>query len=138
MGRLSPHTRVVAVSDRESDIYTLFQQQAEHAGEAALLVRSNAARQRPVRADCPLLGDTRVRAVEAHPDFVQPVLRERPVEIDSQGGKRARQKRTAVTEVRIAQVELLPPEEHRGSEPLTVWLVRGPSQRSCCGPDGSH
>ena len=124
LGRLSPHTRVVVVGDRESDIYTLFQQQAEHAGEAALLVRSNAARQRRVRADCPLLGDTRVRAVEAHPDFVQPVLRERPVEIDSQGGKRARQKRTALTEVRIAQVELLPPEERRGSEPLTVWLVQ--------------
>ena len=124
LGRLSPPTRMVVVGDRESDIYALFRQQAEQAGEAALLVRANAGRQRQVRAECPVLGDTRVRAVEAHLDFVEPVLRDRPVEIDSQGGKRARKKRTARTEVRIAKVELLPPEEHQGSGPLPVWLVR--------------
>ncbi|MXY70035.1 MAG: IS4 family transposase [Acidobacteriia bacterium] len=124
LGRLSPQTRVVVVGDRESDIYALFQEQAEHAAEAALLVRANAGRQRQVQAECPQLGGTWVRAVEAHLDFVQPVLREREVAIDSQGGKRARAKRTARTEVSIAQVELLPPEEHKGGRPVPVWLVR--------------
>ena len=114
----------VVVGDRESDIYALFREQAEHRGEAALLVRANAARQRQVQADCPVLGDTRLRAVEAHLDFVEPVVRDRPVVIDSQGGKRTRQKRVARTEVRIAKVKLLPPEEHQGTGPLPVWLVR--------------
>ena len=124
LGRLSPQTRMVVVGDRESDIYALFREQAAHAGEVGLLVRANAARQRQVRADCPVLGDTRVRAVEAHLDFVEPVVRDRPVVIESQGGQRARPKRTARTEVRIAPVELLPPEEHQGTGPLPVWLVR--------------
>ena len=124
LGRLSPRTRMVVVGDRESDIYALFREQAEQAEEAALLVRANAGRQRQVQAECPVLGDTRVRAVEAHLDFVEPVLRDRPVAIDSQGGKRARKQRTAKTEVRIAKVELLPPEEHQGTGPLPVWLVR--------------
>ena len=124
LGRLSAPTRMVVVGDRESDIYALFREQAAHAGEAGLLVRANAGRQRRIQAECPVLGDTRVRAVEAHLDFVEPVLRDRKVVIDSQGGKRARKKRTAKTEVRIAKVELLPPEEHEGSAPLPVWLVR--------------
>ena len=50
-----------------------------------MLVRASAGRQRQVRSDCPLLGDTRVRAVEAHLEFVEPVVRDRPVVIDSQG-----------------------------------------------------
>ena len=46
----------------------LLQEQAEHAGEEALLVRANAGRERHVQAECQLLGGTWVRAVEAHLD----------------------------------------------------------------------
>ena len=49
LGRASPHTRVVVVGDRESDIYALLKWQAEHAEEAGLVVRANASRQRRVQ-----------------------------------------------------------------------------------------
>ena len=79
LGRESPQTRVVVVGDRESDIFELFERQAERSEEAGLLVRVNLGRQRKVQAECPVLGDTRVRAVEAHLDFVEPVVKGRPV-----------------------------------------------------------
>ncbi len=40
LGRCSPQTRVVVVGDRESDIFELFERQAERAAEAGLLVRA--------------------------------------------------------------------------------------------------
>ena len=47
------------------------------------------------------------------------------MEIDSQGGPRARERRTALTEVSIGRVELLPPQGRAGeASPLPVWLVR--------------
>ena len=124
LGALSPGTRAVVVGDRESDIFELFEQQAGQAGQSGLLVRANAARQRRVRADCPVLGQTMIRPIEAHPDFETPVVEGREIEIDSQGGKRARKRRTATTELRIARVELLPPLDRPGAKPLPVWLVR--------------
>ena len=66
----------------------------------------------------------RIRPIAAQPDFKQPLVRERLVEIDSQGGQRARAKRTARTEITIGQVELLPPQGRPTAVPLQMWLVR--------------
>ena len=124
LGRLSPQARVVVVGDRESDIYGLFEQQAVHAGEAGLVVRACGGRKRKVQVDCRVLGARMMRDVEAQLDFVEPVRTGRRIVIDSQGGRRARKQRTAVTELRIGQVELLPPKGRPGTEPLPVCLVR--------------
>ena len=101
----------------------LFQEQAEHAGEAALLVRANAGRQRQVQAECPLLGARgcgRWRRARIRPAGAAGASGGDRLA----GGKRVRARRTARTEVRISRAELLPPEEHKGGRPLPVWLVR--------------
>ena len=63
-----------------------------------------------------------IRPIEAQPDFEQALVTGHKVEIESQGGSRAREKRTAVTEIRIGQVAVLPPKERaREVAPLPVW-----------------
>ena len=124
LGRAAPGTRVVVVGDRESDIFDLLQQQALHAGEAGLVVRANAARQRRVQVWDEDIGSLMIRRLEAQPDFEQPVVRGREVLIESQGGKRARPRRTALTELSIGRVAVLPPKERRGEQPVEAWLVR--------------
>ena len=125
LGRCSPQTRVVVVGDRESDIFELFERQAARPEQAGLLVRVNLGRQRKVQVRDAGFGTEMIRPIEAQPDFEQPVVRGRKVEIDSQGGQRARPKRTALTEISIGQVELLPPKGRAGEAPsLRVWLVR--------------
>ena len=124
LGRACPQTRVVVVGDRESDIYALLKWQAAHADEAGLLVRANASRQRRVQVWDPQLQATMRRTLESQPDFETPVKTGREVLIDAQGGKRARRRRTAVTELRIGQVELQPPKERRDDGPVSAWVVR--------------
>ena len=125
LGRCSAQTRVVVVGDRESDIFELFERQAERPQEAGLVVRSNAGRQRQVQVWDKDFGAAMIRPLEAQPDFEQPLVQGRQVEIDSQGGKRARARRTALTEISIGQVELLPPQGRATpAAPLRVWLVR--------------
>ena len=118
-------TRVVVVGDRESDIFGLFERQAERRAEAGLLVRVNLGRQRKVQAWDAELGKHILRAIQEQPDFEQPLVQGRPVEIESQGGRRARERRTALTEISIGQVQVQPPQERRGqAAALPVWLVR--------------
>lgn len=124
LGRACPHTRVVVVGDRESDIYALLKWQAEHAAEAGLVVRANASRRRRVAVWDPHLRATMLRTLESQPDFQTPVRTGRAVRIGAQGGKRARRERTAVTELRIGQVELQPPKERPDDGPVTAWVVR--------------
>jgi len=125
LGRSSPQTRVVVVGDRESDIFGLFERQAERREQAGLLVRVNLGRQRKVRAWDAGVGKQMLRAIEAQPDFEQALVTGRQVEIESQGGQRARPKRTALTEISIGRVELQPPAGRRGAAAaLPVWLVR--------------
>ena len=124
LGRACPHTRVVVVGDRERDIYALLRWQAEHAAEAGLVVRANASRQRQVQVWDPQLQATMCRALASQPDFETPVKTGRAVLIDSQGGKRARARRTVVTELRIGQVALQPPKERPEDGPVTAWVVR--------------
>ena len=125
LGRGSPQTRVVVVGDRESDIFELFERQAERAGEAGLLVRVNLGRQRKVRVRGQAERSEMIRPIAAQPDCEEPVVTGRKVEIESQGGRRARKRRTAVTEIRIGPVLVLPPKKRAGeAEPLPAWLVR--------------
>ena len=125
LGRCSAQTRVVVVGDRESDIFELFERQAERPEQAGLLVRVNLGRQRQVQVWDAGFETEMIRPIEAQPDFEQPLVRGRKVEIDSQGGQRARPKRTALTEISIGPVELLPPKGRAGKvAPLQVWLVR--------------
>ena len=124
LGAVSLGTRMVVLGDRESDIYALFREQAAQPGKAGLLVRAKAARRRKVQVDCPLVEATMIRAIEAQLDFVEQVVMGRKIEIDSQGGQRARAQRVATTELRIGRVELQPPQDQQAAGPLPVWLVR--------------
>ena len=124
LGRACPEARVVVVGDRESDIYALLKWQAEHAAEAGLVVRANASRQRQVEVWDPQLQATMRRTLASQPDFETPVKTGREVFIDSQGGKRARGRRTAVTELCIGQVALQPPKERPEDGPVAAWVVR--------------
>ena len=113
------------MGDRESDIFELFERQAERAAEAGLLVRVHLGRQRKVRVWDAAVRSEMIRPIEAQPDFEQALVTGRKVEIESQGGARAREKRTAVTEIRIGPVAVLPPKERAGQvAPLPAWLVR--------------
>ena len=112
---------MVVVGDRESDIYDLLKWQASHADEAGLVVRASAGRQRRVQVWDRQLGAAMVRPLASQPDFETPVKTGRAVRIGSQGGKRAR---TAVTELCIGQVELLPPQDRPADGPVTAWVVR--------------
>ena len=124
LGRACPQTRVVVVGDRESDIYALLKWQTEHADEAGLVVRANANRRRRVQVWDPQLRATMLRTLESQPDFETPVRTGRVVHIGAQGGKRARKARTALTELRIGQVELQPPNERLDDGPVSAWVVR--------------
>ena len=103
----------------------LLKWQAEHAGGGrAGWCGRNASRQRRVQVWDQQLRATMLRTLESQPDFETPVKTGREVLIDSQGGKRARRQRTAVTELRIGQVELQPPKERPEDGPVVAWVVR--------------
>ncbi len=88
-------------------------------------VRVHLGRQRKVRVWDAAVRSEMIRPIEAQPDFEQALVTGRKVEIESQGGARAREKRTAVTEIRIGPVAVLPPKERAGEvAPLPAWLVR--------------
>ncbi len=124
LGRACPGTRVVVVGDRESDIHALLQWQAQHAAEAGLVVRACASRRRRVKVWDERLRAMMLRPLASQPDFETPVRTNRPVHIDSQGGKRAREARTARTELRIGRVQVQPPKDQTDAAPLTAWVVR--------------
>ena len=86
LGRESPQARVVVVGDRESDMFALFERQAERTQEAGLLVRVHLGRQRKVRAWDAAFRSEMIRPIEAQPDFEEAVVTGRKVEIESQGG----------------------------------------------------
>ena len=83
-------------------------------------MRANASRQRRVQVWDEQLGATMRRPLASQPDFETPVKTGREVLIDSQGGKRARRQRTAVTELRIGQAS----RRRSGRRTRVAWVVR--------------
>ena len=121
-----PGTRVTVVGDRESDIYTLFERQAQCSEQVGLVVRVSAGRQRRVSAEEWIDGVRTewLRPLQAHMDCLRPVARNRKVVIDSRGGKSPRKRRVARTELRIAWVELQPPKTRPGAAALGMLAVQ--------------
>ncbi len=124
----------MVVGDRESDIFDLFREHSERSEEGVeLLVRVHLGRQRKVRVWDPGCRSLMIRPLRDQPDFMTQVRFERSFEVDSQGGKRARKRRTVETEVRIGAVEVQAPKERRqrGEEGIDAWLVpvRQPARR---------
>ena len=117
LGRACAKTRVISVCDGEGDIYALFQHQAQVDREAGLLTRVNAGRQRQAR---PVGSRKKWRALRQNVRDAEPLVKGRKVAIRDRGGLK---KRTASTEVRSVRLALRPPCEHRGAEPLAVWLT---------------
>ena len=124
LGRACPGTRVVVVGDRESDIYELLELQAAHAGRAGLLVRVHAGRQRRARLAEGQPGPRPVRALPTLMRDVPAVRTGHAVRIGSRGGPKARARRVARTELRVARVEVQPPKERPRSRPLEAWAVQ--------------
>ena len=129
LGRACPDQRIVVVGDRESDIYELFRERErrEQAGEenVELLVRVNLGRQRKVRVWDARLRSLMLRPIPMQADLQQGVRFRRKIQLASQGGKRARKRRTVETRVSIGPVEVQPPEacRKRGEAGVEAWLV---------------
>ena len=102
-----PDRRIVVVGDGESDIFDLFRQHGERSEEGVeLLVRVHLGRQRLVRVWDPGCRSLMIRPLRDQPDCMTQVRFERSFEVDSQGGRRARKRRTVETEVCIGAVEV--------------------------------
>jgi Domain of unknown function (DUF4338)/Transposase DNA-binding/Transposase Tn5 dimerisation domain len=120
-----PNTQVVAVCDREADFFELFDEQRQHP-RVELLVRAKhnralvtdpaklfeAVQQSPVLAD-----------VRAH----VPRQSARPKR-SKQKTRPARPGRVADFAVRARRVRLLPPEAHRATAPIEIWVVHAREQ----------
>ena len=121
-----PERQIVVVGDRESDIFDLFRQHGERSEEGVeLLVRVHLGWQRLVRVWDPGCRSLMIRPLRDQPDFMTQVRFERSFEVDSQGGRRARKRRTVRTEVCIGAVKVQAPKERRqrGEEGIGAWLV---------------
>ncbi len=118
--------RVISVSDREGDLWEMFARQRQLRDQAGLLVRCHGARRRKVIDAHGRTEDLR-RRVES-----LPAAATRAVEIQAQGGKRARVQRIATVTLRIAQVALKAPGP--GADQVPVIAV---SALEHAPPDGA-
>ena len=107
------NTRVISVSDREGDVWELFEHQRRCADAVGVLVRCNGSRQREVFDE-----HGKQVALRAHVEAT-PVVATRTLSLAAQGGKRARQARTATLSLRIAKVVVKAP----GKRTDTVALM---------------
>ncbi len=82
-------TRVISVYDREGDVWEAFEEQSQRSQQAGLLVRCNGSRQRKVIDAQGVKVDLRAHVESA------PVVAKLTIFIEAQGGKRAREDRTA-------------------------------------------
>ena len=110
-------TRVISVSDREGDVWELFELQHQLRDQVGCLVRVNGSRRRKVVTAKRDLVDLR-KHVES-----QPAVMTRRVRIMAQGGKRARVERRAKTTLRICKVALKAPGKGTATVPLTAVSV---------------
>ncbi len=110
-------TRVISVGDRESDIWGLFERQRALRGQVGLLVRRNGSRRRKVVDE-----DGHAEDLRAHVESL-PAAATRTIKIGAQGGRRARDARTAKVTLRIAEVQLKAPGASTDSVPVTAVSV---------------
>ena len=111
-------TRVVSVCDREGDVWELFERQSQLSSRVGLLVRSNGSRRRKV-----VIEGEGTRDLRAHVE-AGPVVAERLIEMDKQGGKRALVARTAKVSLRISKVRIQAPGKDQDSLPLIAVSAR--------------
>ena len=104
-------TRVISVADREGDIWECHERLQDQRDRVGLL-RVNNSRQRRVLAE----DGSRVPLRE-HVES-RPVLATRVIEIEAQGGKRARSRRTATLHIRCARVEVMAPGHGQKTIPM--------------------
>lgn len=113
--KLCPHTRLISIGDRESDIYELFLEATQDANGPGLLVRMNRSTARKV-GGVPLwnyMSDCRVDGTI-------------PLHIPHSGSRRARD---TTLDVRFAEVELKPPKRLKGHGSIRAWAVYACEQR---------
>ena len=124
-GHHSPGTRIIAVCDREGDLWAMFRAQARNPEAAGILVRCHAGRQRQVIVD----GET--RALRDHL-AARPAIGARTVRVRARGGIkasrgrkaiRARPARTATVAMRMARVALKAPGGRTETLNLTAVLA---------------
>lgn len=103
----NPHTLLINIADRESDIYELFEQASSC--QCKLLIRAS--------------WDRGVN----HPEkYLWPHLKAQPVAETMEVSitrKAKKKERTAVVEIRFASVTLNPPRHRPSLPPLSVWAI---------------
>ncbi len=107
---LCPDTRLISVGDREADIYELFQKAIKTPSGPDLLVRANRSCQRKT---------TEEQALWEHLPS-QPLAGRLDLYIPGKGGQKAR---TAVLEIRHAEVEIKPPKRLKDRTPIKLWAI---------------
>lgn len=107
---LCSDTRLVSVGDREADIYELFQEAKKIPNGPDLLVRANHTCQRKTTEQQPLWQHL----------CSQPLAGELELYIPSKKGRKAR---TALLEIRHAEVEIMPPKKLQGNAPIKLWAI---------------
>lgn len=107
---LCPDTRLISVGDREADIYELFQEAAKEPNGPDLLVRANHACQRKTTEQQHLQQHLANQLLAGQLDLYIP----------EKGGRKAR---TALLEIRYAEVAIKPPKRLQGSAPIKLWSI---------------
>ncbi len=125
-----PDTRVVTVCDREGDFWALLAE-ADRQGDA-LLVRASRSTRRQV------LTATGDRACLWAQVAATPAVAITELTIPAAGGTRARRDRTARLEIRATPVQLAPPDESAGSDPLPLYAVSATETDAPEGTDPLH
>ena len=110
-----PDTRVLSVCDREGDVFALLAKADEIGG--SLLVRASRSAQQAV-----LLDDGTTRCLWDH-DAHRPVITITPLTIPAAGGPRGRKARDVRLEIRAGEIRLVPPQDAKGAEPLSLFAV---------------
>ncbi|MDP2823425.1 MAG: IS4 family transposase, partial [Sulfuritalea sp.] len=114
-----PDTRLVCVMDREADVFELFDEQRQ-IGKVDLLVRAK--HDRGTREDLNLFESVRQSPARGQLRIHVPRQSARPKK-SKQKARDGHAPRTAQVVLRHRQVEFPPPPQHKGKEPITLWVV---------------
>jgi len=107
--KLCPHTLLVSIGDRESDLYELFVEAVKDPGGPGLLVRAEKSRNRKVEEQ--FLWDFMLQ---------QDVAGSLKIHVPRRGSRKARD---AWVDLRYAQVEVKAPRRSGSVLPVRVWAV---------------